>query len=457
LQEFPLYQTKPAPAAAWRPRASGLRLHPLLLLCAHVPLAFVVASSSALSTLHAVAAFLVGLWVTLLGRRVENVAYAAAYLMGGEVLWRMTEARLPWEFGKYAVAAVFILSMARRNRLQGPLLPFLYFVLLLPSGVLTLLNEELGYARERLSFNLSGPFTLMVCALFFSQLRLNALQLQKLRLAVLGPVISIATIAITATLTNPNLVFTGESNNATSGGYGPNQVSAALGLGALLILFFVLEAQASRLVKCALFGTMILLATQSAMTFSRGGLYNAAGAALVGLMMLARDVRTLGKALAVLVLVALLGIYFIVPRLNKFTDGAILERFQNTDMTNRDHIIEADLKIWREHPLLGVGPGQGHIYRRAYLYGAEAHTEFSRLIAEHGFLGLAALALLLLAGVRALLTTHGPKAKAVKAAGMIWSCLYMINAAMRLAAPSFLFGLIFATLVLDDEPHEAVE
>lgn len=440
--------------AAERRSVLGFQLHPLVFLALHVPLAFVVSSSSALSTVHAGIVFLVGLWVTVMGRRVEHVAYAAAYVVGAEVLWRMTSASVPWEFGKYATAAMFILSLARRDRLQGPLLPFLYFVLLLPSSVLTLLNQDLGYARERISFNLSGPFTLMVCALFFSHLRLDAVQLQKLRLALIGPVISIATIAIVATLTNPDLVFTGESNNATSGGYGPNQVSAALGLGALLILFFVLEARANRLIRLVLFTLMIGMAAQSAMTFSRGGLYNAVGAALVGFMCLVRDARALGKIFVLLLLVGLLAVFVVIPRLNDFTDGAIVERFQNTDPTNRDHIIEADLQIWREHPLFGVGPGQGHIFRRAIIYGADAHTEFSRLIAEHGFLGFLALMLLLVSGARALLSTCGPNAKAVKASGVVWSLLYMLNAAMRLAAPSFMFGLVFATLLLDEAGEE---
>jgi O-antigen ligase len=452
MQPFPAFHTESFRREnARRQSVTGLFGHPLVFLALHVPLAFVVSASSALSTLHAAIAFLVGLWVTVMGRHVERVAYAAAYIIGAEVLWRMTGATVPWEFGKYATAALFILWLARHDRLQGPLLPFLYFVLLLPSSVFTLLNEDLGYARERISFNLSGPFTLMVCALFFSHVRLDAVQLQKLRLALIGPIISIATIAIFATLTNPDLVFTGESNNGTSGGYGPNQVSAALGLGSLLILFFVLEARASRFIRGALFAILIGMAAQSAMTFSRGGLYNAVGAALTGFVCLVRDVRVFGKILALSVILACLAVFVIIPKLDKFTDGAIIERFENTDPTNRDHIIEADLQIWREHPLFGVGPGQGHIYRRAIMYGADAHTEFSRLFAEHGFLGLLALVLLLVAGAREFLETRGPNAKAVKASGIMWSILYMLNAAMRLAAPSFLFGFAFANLTLDDE------
>jgi hypothetical protein len=450
LQQVPLYQGQGI-GVNEAPGAQGLRVHPLVLLVLHAPLGLLMSEVPAVSTAHAAATFLVGVWIAAMGRRLEQVAYEGAYIVGAEVLWRMTGAQIPWEFGKYATAAVLLISMARRSRLQGPMLPFLYFVLLLPSCLLTLLGETLGEAREQISFNLSGPFALMVSALFFSDLRLDAEQVQRLRLALLGPVIGIAAIAMFVMLTNPDLVFTGESNNATSGGYGPNQVSAALGLGAMLLVFFVMEARAGRALRVALFALMVVLAAQSALTFSRGGLYNAVGGVLLGLVFLMRDARSLVKLLAVAALLVGTATFYVLPKLDEFTDGALMRRFESTDPTNRDTIIDADLQIWSEHPLLGVGPGQGPAYRKVISYGAAAHTEFSRLFAEHGFFGFVSLVLLLAAGARALVDSGGPQARAVKASMIGWSLLYMLNAAMRLAAPSFLFGLAFANLDLDEQ------
>lgn len=451
MQDLYLYREQGI-AAGQEPddEVGGFRLNPLVFLAAHIPLALLMSQFPFVSTIHAAATFIVSLWFAAMGRRVEQVAYAGAYIVGAEVLWRMTGAQTFWEFGKYAVVALFIISMARRSRLQGPLLPFLYFALLLPSCVLTLMSESLGEARQQISFNLSGPLALMVSALFFSHVKLDAERLQWLRLALIAPIISIATIAIYATLTNPDIIFTGESNNATSGGYGPNQVSAALGLGAMLVLFFVLEAYTSRLMRFMLFAVMIALATQSALTFSRGGLYNAVGGAVLGFAFLARDLRSSFKFILLAVVLFTVATYVVLPRLDDFTGGAITERFDSVDPTNRDHIVEADLQIWREHPVFGVGPGQGPIFRRAILYGAVSHTEFTRLIAEHGLLGLASMALLLLSGARGLKKTRGAKGRAVKASCIGWSLLYMLNAAMRLAAPSLLFGLAFANLDFEE-------
>lgn len=447
LQRLYLYreQTVGGPFETERESAPALWGSPLVILAAHVPLALLMSEYRVIGTLHAWATFFFGLWLAASGRSAARVAYVAGYVVGAEVLWRMTGAQTPWEFGKYAAAAMFIVSMARAGRLRGPKLPFAYFALLLPSCALTLLAESWGEAREQISFNLSGPFALMTCALFFSQLRLSAAQLQRLRLALVAPVVGIAAIAISATL-GTEVVFTGESNNMTSGGFGPNQVSSALGLGAMLLLFYVLQARAARVSRAALFVVMIVLATQCAMTFSRGGLYNAAGGALCGFLFLAKDARAALRIALVAALIAGAAVFYVVPKLDEFTGGAIVERFENTDSTNRDHIVEADLQIWEEHPLMGVGPGQGPAFRRAILYGAVSHTEFSRLFAEHGLLGCVSLALLLIAGVKVVFESSDARARSVKATGVAWGLLYMITAAMRLAAPSFLFGLAFAQL-----------
>lgn len=447
LQRLYLYreQTVGGTLGAERESATGIWRNPLVILAAHVPLALLMSEYPVVGTLHAWATFFFGVWLAASGRSAARVAYAAGYVVGAEVLWRMTGASTPWEFGKYAVAAMFIVSMACAGRLRGPKLPFAYFVLLLPSCALTLMAEGWGDAREQISFNLSGPFALMTCALFFSQLRLSAEALQRLRLALVAPVVGVAAIAISATL-GTEIIFTGESNNMTSGGYGPNQVSAALGLGAMLLLFYVTQPRVGRATRAVLFVVMLALATQCALTFSRGGLYNAAGGALFGLLFLAKNARAALRIALVAALIAASAVFYVVPKLDEFTGGAIVERFESTDTTNRDHIVEADLRIWEEHPLLGVGPGQGPSFRRAILYGAVAHTEFSRLFAEHGLLGFASLALLLITGVKVVFESRGGRPRSVKASGVAWSLLYMLTAAMRLAAPAFLFGLAFTQL-----------
>ena len=74
-----------------------------------------------------------------------------------------------------------------------------------------------------------------------------------------------------------------------------------------------------------------------------------------------------------------------------------------------------------------------------------AHTEFTRLVAEHGVLGLAALGLLVLHGWRVVWRVKSPRWRAFVAAMVAFSLLYMVVNAMRLVLPAFSFSLAFAS------------
>ena len=76
----------------------------------------------------------------------------------------------------------------------------------------------------------------------------------------------------------------------------------------------------------------------------------------------------------------------------KFQVFSIVSRFSNADLTSREHIINAEIYAYKENPILGIGPGQGRNYRLSK-FGTyrHTHTEYTRLIAEHGLFGLIAV------------------------------------------------------------------
>src|SRR5215212_5421371 len=78
----------------------------VVFLIAHIPLAFLLRQSAALATLHALATLGIGLLWACFDRRQERTVYVIAYITGAEVLWRMTDARVFWEFGKYAIVLI---------------------------------------------------------------------------------------------------------------------------------------------------------------------------------------------------------------------------------------------------------------------------------------------------------------------------------------------------------------
>ncbi|MGQ9525959.1 MAG: hypothetical protein ACUVTZ_14135, partial [Armatimonadota bacterium] len=101
----------------------------LLFAMAHVPLALAMREARYVATAHAVLTLLLGLVFTLSRRRTDlPPAFAAAYIVGAEVLWRATGARVFWEYGKYAVTLILAVGILRRRTLsRGALAPLAYF------------------------------------------------------------------------------------------------------------------------------------------------------------------------------------------------------------------------------------------------------------------------------------------------------------------------------------------
>jgi len=421
-----------------------------LFFAAHIPLALLMDRYSTIGSLHAVATLMVGLWCAAIGRRpMERVAYIGAYVTGAEVLWRMSEAAVFWEIGKYATIAIFLVAILRSRNWKAPGLPLVYFLLLLPSVAVTLMKETPADARFIISGNMSGPLSLMMSAWFFSRVKLSRQQLRRLFLVLIGPTIGVAAIATSSTIMASDINFSNESNFVTSGGFGPNQVSAALGLGALLALLYVLTDKGNWALRALMIAVAIGLTAQSAMTFSRGGLYTAGGAAALGVLYLSRDARARVKMILLAALLFVIVTFVVLPRLDTFTGGALSARFENTSSTGRNSIAGADLQIWLANPFFGVGPGESKVEHALYYRKIATHTEYTRLLAEHGLFGLVAVLLLfVMAGqrFRRIGRMRNINTKAMVAPMVVWGLLYMIDKAMRLVAPAFTFGLSFITI-----------
>ncbi|MCI0614726.1 hypothetical protein L0244_17185, partial [bacterium] len=95
--------------------------------------------------------------------------------------------------------------------------------------------------------------------------------------------------------------------------------------------------------------------------------------------------------------------------------------------------------------------------RYLYYRGAAAHTEFSRMLAEHGLLGLAAIILLIIIAIRNVRSTTHREGKAITVSLLVWSISFMFINAMRLVAPAFLFGLTSLQLENEDQDEQEDE
>lgn len=218
----------------------------------------------------------------------------------------------------------------------------------------------------------------------------------------------------------------------------------------MVIIILVLHDRATLRQRAFLLTGLIFMIGAAMLTFSRGGMYNTAGASVVMVAVLLRDARVRFRIALIFTILFGVGYFVALPYLNSITNGFLIQRFANTNTTGRDKIAWDDLIIWSRNPVYGVGPGRGTDYRFELGRRNQAHTEFTRLLAEHGCLGLVSLLLLLSMAWRSVRYADGPRSRAVSAALILWTFIYMANAAMRLSAPSFVIALATAWLSCDD-------
>lgn len=420
----------------------------LVLSLAHIPIGVIIYNQPAVGLVHQVCLFVFALYCALRDQKLERTAMIVGYIIGAEVLWRMAGVSIYWELGKFVSSFIFVVALIRQSYTRIPLLPVLYLAVLIPACLITLFSGMPSEARATLSSNMSGPLFLCVSCVFFANVTLTKGGIGRVMIAVLLPLFSVAFVTLFHTISLSEIEFTGESNFATSGGFGPNQVSSMLGLGAFLALFLLVIFRHTVRFKLFLVLTALLMSAQSVMTFSRGGMYNALGGVTAAvLLLLVREPSVTLRRLAPIVLGGFVFISLIFPAMDKFTGGSLGERFEDTQATNRAEILSADLNIFLAQPVFGAGVGKAYEMRQEFLdRKAMSHTEFARLISEHGFFGILAVAILVIiavTNVRSQPTTFG---KALVVGSLAWSTLFMTNAGMRLAAPAFLWGMTFVSI-----------
>ena len=117
-------------------------------------------------------------------------------------------------------------------------------------------------------------------------------------------------------------------------------------------------------------------------------------------------------------------------------------------MSGREQLAEADWEVFMEFPVFGVGVGISNYFHPG---GATAHTEYTRALAEHGLLGVAAylsLLWLLLRRAAAILEARESRPyRGLLLALLVWPLTYMVVNAMRTSAPGLSIGMAFLTVL----------
>jgi hypothetical protein len=242
------------------------------------------------------------------------------------------------------------------------------------------------------------------------------------------------------------------SNFVASGGFGPVQVSSALGLATVISFHFATDSGLRKVARAVAFALTLWFLGQSVLTFARTGLYSAGLSVAAAMPFLMRSSRFRWQAVAVLVGLLGIGVFLIFPALNSFTGGNLERRYADSRTSGRDQLLQDDVNVWLKSPVLGVGPGVAKLRREKSGYAA--HTEYSRLLSEHGLLGIAAAAVLGIVLVRQFPRQSVASHQALVASLLVWALMFMASDAMRLVAPAL--ALSFGAIRLSALPRAAL-
>jgi hypothetical protein len=400
----------------------------------------------------------------------SRAGFYALYMVGYEMIYRMAGAPFSWELGKYSCIILLVFGLFVGPRRGIPWIFLFLLGLLIPAIFLTE-HPNPERLNNMIMFNISGPLSLVAAGLYFyKRIVIREDYFRHLRWAFLPAFTIIAGLSVVANVST--LVFTSvQSSSAAAGGFGPNQVSTMLGWFILLVLLYRINGDKITPFNWLDWVMLFYLVLRALLTFSRGGVMGSMLALLGAVAVLFFNShgfrRQLRKSLPyiVLSLAFFVGVFIVA---NSITKNFLLYRYQGLNttealtgqktgdkniLTGRDEIMKADFKIFLQYPGFGVGYGMGEQYRARY-YGqfAAAHTEFARLMSEHGILGIFFMLVgMIVLPLHFFFKEKDSLTRCFMVAFYLLSMFTMFHAAMRLALPGVIFGAAFMRIMSLDK------
>jgi hypothetical protein len=389
----------------------------------------------------------------------EEAFLLASYIAGAEVFIRMTKGFIFYETGKYGVMLLLIMGIILGEFKQKFAIQYVFYILLLALGIIFTQVPPGESIRNAIVFNLSGPVVLGVAAIYFYKRPISRTELFNALFFMTLPVFSMVTYLYFRTPDIREIVFGGAANFQTSGGFGPNQVATAIGLGIFIITVFMLTKKkfSGYLILDSLF--LFYFIYRGLLTFSRGGVLTGLIAilsfALFYILNQKDSLKTFFKYLS------MGGLFLFVVWIytSNITGGMIDNRYagknargiQKEDISSgRVNIIKNQFDSFFVSPL-GIGVGNGRFKRLLSDEGvtAASHNEIGRLIEEHGVLGLFILIGLLLVPLFNFLSCDNYQRGFILSFYLLWF-LTINHSAMRIAFPGFIYALSLMTIKNDE-------
>lgn len=417
----------------------------------HALLGVLIYVAPFLAKLYTISIVLLGLYYVAKHRNRNNeVIDVAAYIVSAEVLLRMTDGMILNEFGKYSIMVFMVLGMYYSSFLTRGFWYWLFILLLVPGVVLSVFTMDYHTdIRKAIAFNLTGPVCLGVASIYCFQRKITLSKLIEIIQFFSFPLFSIAVYLFLYTPSVREVVTGTQSNFETSGGFGPNQVSTILGFGIFVFFAQFLLNSKNTFFKIVNLLLTLVFAFRGIVTFSRGGVLTAVVMISLLLLVVFFQLNSSNKGKVLLIIgVTFLGGLGVWGYSSVQTNGLINKRYANQDakgnekaskFTGREVLFETEIEMFLENPILGVGVGRNKEIRKKQTGIVSAsHNELTRMLAEHGTFGIFGLLILFLTPL--VLYAQNPKHLMALSFFAFW-LLTINHAAMRLAAPAFIYSL----------------
>ncbi|WP_299060628.1 O-antigen ligase family protein [uncultured Polaribacter sp.] len=432
----------------------------LLFIILHIFLGFIV-TFLPVSKIYTLLIIFIGiLTIFKTKNKGEEALYFISYLSGAEVFIRMISGTILYETGKYGVILFVLLGIILGPIKQKATVSFVFYILLLLIGIVFTQVPAGESIRKAIAFNLSGPVTLGIFAIYCYKRIVTIEQLKAALFMGLFPLFAMISYIYFRTPNLEELVFNTQSNFSTSGGFGPNQVSIMIGFGAfILVLFLFLRVKTSLYIFLdALFLAYFIY--RGLLTFSRGGMLTAAIAFLSFSFFMFRYQQITIVKISKYVFISLVLFFGIWLYTSNITGGMLANRYAGknasgvvkTDVTaGRGKIIDSQLENFNKSPIFGIGVGNGKYSRieSGKNITAASHNEVTRLIEEHGLLGIVALLILLLVPLENMFFSNNYQRAFLMSFYVFWF-LTINHSAMRIAFPAFAYGLSLIKIIPDE-------
>ena len=411
----------------------------IYLVFFHLIFAILLTFFPILATLHVYLVTLFGFYLVVADKNANRTVVLISYAVGSELLWRAFDAKIYWEFGKIiSIVLLTLVGIRIGFNKSNQKLGMIYVILLLPS---VLMVQSIG--QSDFTHALLGPILLGVSVTVFSLLEINYKLFKNILTFGTMPIISFLLIAISNTILEGSFNYNSAYiHRIESGGIGPNQASNILGLGALFS--FILTQITTKSEKSFFQIIGITTIIQTILTHSRGGFWNTILSILVFYLFQLTNSKSKIKLIGSALVLSMFFLLILFPYLDGISGGSIVNRFSDSDMTSREIIIESEIIAYKENPMFGIGPGESRRFRLENFGSYQhSHTEFTRLLAEHGIFGLICLIILALLAI-SIIKNKKEFDRSISLTLLSWSFLFMMHSATRLAAPCLLFGFAFS-------------